>query len=66
MVDPMEVDTLTPIVGEDACEVCSCEEDCDDCDDAEIPLLLGRAISLKLYHFLNVCTNKCFSRKKVY
>jgi len=47
MVAPMAVDTLAPTVGVDACVDCVCEEDCDDFDDAKVPLLVGRAISFK-------------------
>jgi hypothetical protein len=47
MVAPMAVGTLAPTVGADACVDYACEEDCDDCDDAKLPLLVGRAISFK-------------------
>ena len=61
IIASMAVDTLAPTVGVDACMDCAFEE---DCDDVEVPLLVGRAIFLRLYHFLNACTNKYFSRKQ--
>jgi len=60
MVTHMAVDTLAPTVGVDACVDCSCEDDCDDCDDAEVPLLVGRAISFKVLPLL-----KCIHRKSL-
>jgi len=65
MVAPMAVDSLAPTVGSDACVDCACEEGCDDCDDAEVPLLLVEPFLSRLYHFLNACTDKYFSRKSL-
>ena len=53
----MAIDTLAPIVGADACVDCACEEDCDDCDDAEVPLLVGLAITFKALSLLK-CMHK--------
>jgi len=61
MVAPMAVDSLAPTVGSDACVDCGC----DDCDDAEVPLLLVEPFLSRLYHFLNACTDKYFSRKSL-
>jgi len=41
----MTVDKLAPTVRADACVDCACKEDYDDCDDAEVPLWVGQAIS---------------------
>jgi len=35
------------MVGTDACVDCAYEEDCDDCDDPETPLLVGLIIVFK-------------------
>jgi len=48
----MAVDALAPILGAYAYVDCACEEDCDDFDDAEIPLLVGRTISFKVLQLL--------------
>jgi hypothetical protein len=57
---PMAVDTLAPTVGADACVDCACEEDCDDCDDAELPLLVGQAISFKVFQLFKCMHKKLF------
>jgi hypothetical protein len=54
----MEVDTLAPTVGADACVDCACEEDYDDCNDLEVSLLVGQAISFKALPLL-----KCMHRQ---
>jgi len=46
------VDTLAPTVGADACVNCAYEEDCDDCDDAEAPLLVDLVIVFKALSLL--------------
>jgi len=61
IIAPTVVDTLAPTVGADACVNYGCEEDCDDCDDAEAPLLVGLVIIFKVLPLLNACTNKSFS-----
>jgi hypothetical protein len=66
MVAPVAVDTLAPTVGADACVDYAYEEDCDDCDDVEVPPIhywCVEPLLSKLYHFLNACTDKYFSRK---
>ena len=47
MVAPMTVDTQAPTVGANACVNYACEKDCDDCDDAESPLLVGLVMVFK-------------------
>jgi len=51
------IDTLAPTEGEDACVTRVCEEDCDDCHDAEAPLLDDLVIISKALQLLN-CMHK--------
>jgi len=66
MVAPITVDTLAPTVGAYACVDCACEEDCDDCDDAKVSLLVGRAISFKALPLIKCMHIKVFFLEKVY
>jgi len=60
---PMAIYTLAPV---DACVDCACEEDCDDCDDEEVPLLVGRAITFKALPLLKCMHKQEYFHKKVY
>jgi len=55
MVDPTTVDTPTPTVGGDV------YVDCDACDDAEVPLLVGLVIVFKVLPHL-----KCMHKQKYF
>jgi len=66
MVAPMVVDTLAPTVGADACVDYACEEDCDDCEDAEVPLFLHRAVSFKALPLLKCMHIQISFQTKVY
>ena len=65
MVAPTVVDTLAPTEGANTGVDCACEEDCDDCDDIEAPVLADLVIIFKA---LLKCmqTNENFSLEKVY
>jgi hypothetical protein len=60
MVARMAVDTLSPTVGADACVDCACE----NCDNAEVLLLAGRAISFKALSLLKYMHKQIFFQKK--
>ena len=64
MVAPIAVDTLAPTVWADTCVDCACEYDCDNCEDTEVPLLVGRAISFKALSLLK-CIHKQISFQKM-
>jgi len=65
MAAPTAVDTLAPTVWEDACVNCACEEDCDDCDDVEAPLLVDLVIIFKALPLLKCMHKQEFFREKV-
>jgi len=48
--------------GADVCVNCACEEDCNDCDDAEPPLLVDLYIVFKALPLLK-CMHTIFTRK---
>ena len=58
MVAPMAAHTLAPTVGADAYIDCSCE---NDCDDAEVPLLVDLVIVFKALLLL-----KCMHKQKYF
>jgi len=62
----MAVETLAPIVGANACVDFAYEEDCDDCDHAEVPRLVGRTISFKALPLLKFMHIQISFEKKVY
>jgi hypothetical protein len=66
MVAPTTVDTLAPTVGANASVDCACEEDCNDCDDIEAPLLVDLVIIFKALPLLKGKHTKEFFREKVY
>jgi len=47
MVAPKANGTLAPTAGVDVCVLCGCEEDCNDCDDIEAPVLADLVILFK-------------------
>jgi len=61
------VDTLAPTEGANVCVTCACEDDCNDCDDAEAPLLVDLVIVFKALPLLK-CMHKMriFPQKRVY
>jgi len=59
MVAPTVVDTPTHTVD------CTCEKDCDDCDDAEVPPMVGVVIVFKALPLLK-CTHKQEYFQKVF
>jgi len=61
MVAPTAVDTLAPTAGADACVNCACEEDCDDCDEIEAPILTDLVIVFKALPLL-----KCMHKMRIY
>jgi hypothetical protein len=62
----MMVDILALTVEADACVDCACEDDCDDCDDAEVPLLVGLAITFKTLLLLKCMHTQVYFQKKVH
>jgi len=59
----LAVDALATTVGADACVDCAFEE---DCDDVEVPMLVGRAISFKALPLLKCMHKQTFFQKRVY
>jgi hypothetical protein len=57
MVAPTTVDTLAPTTGADARVICTCEEDLDDYDDIEAPILMDLVIIFKALPLLK-CMHK--------
>jgi len=47
VVAPKAVGTITSIKGMDVCVFCACEDDCNDCDDIEAPVLTDLVILFK-------------------
>jgi len=57
LVAPTTVDTQTPTTGADAHVICAFEEDYDDCDDIETPILADLVIVFKALRLLK-CMHK--------
>jgi len=66
MVVPTAIGTLAPTARADARVICAYDEDCDDCDDIEAPVLADLVIIFKALPLLK-CMHKqfLFCRKKI-
>lgn len=56
MVAPKATGTLASTVGPNVRVICACEEDYNDYDDIEAPVLADLVILFKALHFVNACT----------